>query len=282
MKKTPIYQNATGPVAIRMTNDYLFKALMQKNKKVLKALICSLLHLEPVTIRKAEITNPIILGESISEKDIILDVNVKLSVGKQVNLEMQVVNHLNWPERSTYYACRNFASLNSGEDYQDVAPLHHIGILDFTPLEAFPGFYSTYKLSEIHDHHLYTDKFSISVLDLTHIDLATEEDKSYNIDIWASLFRAQTWEDIKMLAEKYESIDEAATTIYQLSSDEKIRLQCEAREKYERDQRSVQHMLEKLQKENAEQKKALAESQKEIEKLKRNIADLQSEQAKNK
>ena len=40
------------------------------------------------------------------------------------------------------------------------------------------------------------------------------------------------------------------------------KLQYEAREKYERDQRSVQHMLEKLQKENAEQKKALAESQK--------------------
>ncbi len=53
-------------------------------------------------------------------------------------------------------------------------------------------------------------QFSISVLDLTNIDLATEEDKSYNIDKWASLFKAQTWEEIKMLAEKNESIDEAA------------------------------------------------------------------------
>jgi hypothetical protein len=102
------------------------------------------------------------------------------------------------------------------------------------------------------------------VLDLTNIDLATEEDKSYNIDKWASLFKAQTWEEIKMLAEKNESIDEAATTLYQLSADEKIRLQCEAREKYERDQRSVQHMLEKLQKENAEQKKEIVKLRAEL------------------
>ena len=38
---------ASGPVAIRMTNDYLFRALLQRNNKVLKGLICSLLHLSP-------------------------------------------------------------------------------------------------------------------------------------------------------------------------------------------------------------------------------------------
>jgi hypothetical protein len=55
VKKTPIYQSASGPVAIRMTNDYLFKALMQKNLKVCKALTCSLLHLDPETVESAEV-----------------------------------------------------------------------------------------------------------------------------------------------------------------------------------------------------------------------------------
>ena len=40
------FHNATGPVRIRMTNDYLFKALLQKNEKVLRGLICSMLHME--------------------------------------------------------------------------------------------------------------------------------------------------------------------------------------------------------------------------------------------
>ena len=57
-------------------------------------------------------------------------------------------------------------------------------------------------------------------LDLTNINLATDVDKTYNIDKWARLFKAQTWEDIKMLAKQYEAIDDAATTIYQISEDE--------------------------------------------------------------
>ena len=44
---TGIYQNATGPMRYRLTNDYLFKQLLQRNQHVLKALICSLLHFSP-------------------------------------------------------------------------------------------------------------------------------------------------------------------------------------------------------------------------------------------
>ena len=47
-----------------------------------------------------------------------------------------------------------------------------------------------------------------------------------------------------MHAQKDEYIEEAANTIYRLSQDEKVRLQCEAREDYYRRQRSVQHYIE--------------------------------------
>ncbi len=63
-----------------------------------------------------------------------------------------------------------------------------------------------------------------------------------------------------MLATKHDAINEAATTIYQLSEDERIRLQCQAREDYERDQRTIQHALKNSRKE-------LAKSQKEIARL---------------
>lgn len=59
------------------------------------------------------------------------------------------------------------------------------------------------------NYTIYSDKLRLSVLDLTHINLATEEDKQYQIDYWASLFKATTWEELKMLAEKNESIAEA-------------------------------------------------------------------------
>ena len=46
-----------------------------------------------------------------------------------------------------------------------------------------------------------------------------------------------------MLAKKNEYIDEAANTIHQLTQEEKIRMQCEAREDYYRTQLGWQWML---------------------------------------
>ena len=82
------------------------------------------------------------------------------------------------------------------------------------------------------NHQIYSSKLRLSVLDLTHIDLATEEDRLFHIDYWASLFKATTWEEIKMLAQKDSLIKEASDTILQLSQDEQIRQRCEARADY--------------------------------------------------
>ena len=82
------------------------------------------------------------------------------------------------------------------------------------------------------NHQIYSSKLRLSVLDLTHIELATEEDRFFHIDYWACLFKATTWEEIKMLAQKDSMIKEASDTILQLSQDEQIRLRCEARADY--------------------------------------------------
>ena len=260
--KTPIvrdYHQAHGPVQISMTNDYLFKALMQRNERVLKALVCALLHLKEKEISKIELKNPIVLGEHADEKDIILDVNVCLNDRKMLDLELQVADEKNWTERSLYYACRNYTSLVKGGKYQNAMPSIHIGLLDFTLFKDYEKFYATYKLLEETDHYPYTDKLQIGVVDLTRIDLATPEDQEYNIDKWARLFKAKTWEDIKMVAAKNRMIDDAATTIYQLTEDERIRQQCEAREDYLRRQRGIQEMLEEQKNQLEEQKNLLKE-----------------------
>ncbi len=235
-----------------MTNDYLFRALMQRNNKVLKGLICSLLHISPKDIKSVIITNPIELGQSIDQKTFMLDIKIFLNALTFINLEMQVINRHNWPERSLSYLCRNFDNLHPGEDYLNVRPVIQIGLLDFTLFENYPEFYATYQFLNVKNYTLYSDKLRLSVLDLTRVDLATKEDKQHQIDYWASLFKATTWEEIKMLAQKNEFISEASATIYQLSQEEKIRLQCEAREDFYRQQKDMQHVMKKLSSENRE------------------------------
>lgn len=77
------------------------------------------------------------------------------------------------------------------------------------------------------------------MLDLNQIELATDDDKAYQLDYWAAFFKATTWEDIKMLASTNEYMAETARTILEACSDAEIRKQCEAREKYERDMRHL-------------------------------------------
>ena len=121
------------------------------------------------------------------------------------------------------------------------------------------------------NHTIYSDKLCLCVLDLTRIDLATEEDRQYHIDYWASLFKATTWEELKMLAEQNEFIANASSTVYQLSQEETIRLQCEAREDYYRRQRSVQHHMDKQEAVINSQQKKIDSQQKEIDSLEKQL-----------
>ena len=57
-----IWLRASGPLRIRMTNDYLFRALLQRNNYVLKGLVCAFLHLPYERVKTAAIANSVILG----------------------------------------------------------------------------------------------------------------------------------------------------------------------------------------------------------------------------
>lgn len=76
-------------------------------------------------------------------------------------------------------------------------PAVQIGILDYTLFPDAPEFYATYRLMNVKTHKIYSDKLCLSVLDLKHIELATEEDKAYQIDYWARLFKATTWKELR-------------------------------------------------------------------------------------
>ena len=86
------FKEAKGVIRFKMTNNYMFRFILQKNKKVLTGLISALLHLDPKNIKKIEITNPINLSEDVSGKEFILDINVLLNDNTLINLEMQVGN----------------------------------------------------------------------------------------------------------------------------------------------------------------------------------------------
>ena len=255
------WRKNTGPLPVKMTNDYLFKALAQKDEKALKDLISACLHIEKNQIHSLEIANPIQLGKHIDEKDFILDVKVNMNNNATVDLEMQVVNYQDWPERSLQYLCRSYDSLQKGEHYLDARTAIHVGILDFTLHEGEAAFHESYRLMEIHSHKLYTDKFQLFIIALPAIERASEEDKLFHTDLWGRFFKAKTWEDLIMLAEKNEAVASAASTVFQLVADENVRMQMEAREDYYRRQRTQELQKQRLQKALEEEKQKREEAE---------------------
>ena len=253
------YEQATGKIDYTFTNNYMFHIILQENELVLKGLISSLLHLPFEDIGSVIIKNPIIPGAAIDMKEFILDLYITLNNNTELNLEMQINNLFNWPDRSLSYLCRTFDNLCRGQDYHLTKPAIHIGILDFTLFPDTPEFYATYKLMNIRNHHIFNDKFILSVLSLKEIEKATSEDREWGLDIWAKFFAAKTWRDIKMIAKNNEILTSASKSLYEYNSNWLVREQCRAREDFECHERTMQKRLAEQEVALAEQEAALAE-----------------------
>ena len=210
-------------------------AVLQKNEEVLRNLLATLLEMDEADIVDCHLENPIELGKEIEGKECILDVKLTLNNAKIINIELQVYKQTYWVERSLLYWARAFDSLKSGQDYSMLLPTYHIGILDFTLFEDHPKFMAQYQIMDVEDQFLYSDKLCIKVLDLTQLEKAQKRSNvNKKLLKWASIFKAETLEELEQLANGEEVFENMVVTMKQLSEDEKIRMQCEAREDYER------------------------------------------------
>ena len=236
-----------------LTNDYMFRSVFQTSKEALKGLLSALLYIPEEEILSCEICNPIILGTAIDEKTCILDIRVVLNGNKQINLEMQMGSVENWTDRSVFYLCRMFTDMKKGLDYTQSRPSIHIGIMMKSPIPEDAAFYNEYALKNRRTGYEFTGKIALHVLDLSCLEQVPEEERNSALYYWACVFKAKTWKEVLAMTEQSESIKKAVVTLRELSEDEKIRLQCEARERYQMDwQSSMRTSREKGREEGRE------------------------------
>ncbi len=97
-------------------------------------------------------------------------------------------------------------------------------------------------------------KLNLIVVSLIQTNLATVEDKTYGIDKWAKLFKAKTWEDLKMIAQNNESMTSAAESIFLSNQDYNIRKVIRERQEHKR---YIERLKADRDKANAERDEAL-------------------------
>ena len=256
-------KKATGIIPYTFLNDYMFRVILQKHKNVLRSIVCACLKLEVGDVQDIVVQNPIEFGEAIDDKTFILDINVLLNNNTIINLEMQVLDLKDWPERSLSYLARSYDNVAKGDEYINVKPVYHIGFLNYTLFPESPEFFARYRMMNIKNHHVYTTKFNLYVVDLTQTKLATQEDVDTGLVYWTQVFKAKTWEELRQMAERNQELQEATEALYVYNQDEIVKEQCRARQDYYNHERGTQKRLEEARI-ALEESNAVIENQKEI------------------
>ena len=117
---------------------------------------------------------------------------------------------------------RAYDSIKSGQEYDRLLPTYHIGILDFTLFNENPKFMAQYQILDVEDHFLYSDKLCIKSV-RPDADRKSKETAGTDKKLlkWASIFKAETLEELEQLAGKEEVFENMVLTLKKLSEDEK-------------------------------------------------------------
>ena len=245
--QTPTYETVTGQIEYTLTSDLVFHYVLQKSKAALKKLVCALKDIDPDDVMKIEVVNPIDLNSSF--KETIMDLKLTLNNNEIINIELQVYVDNFWCPRSILYLCRAYDSIGNSEDYSNLKPTTHICITDKDLIEGSDEFYSHYLLLNTTNHIPYTTDFGINMLQLNHIDKATEDDVKNGLVYWAKLFMAETWEEFKALADGNEVIEEVGALIFELNYDNQAKEIMEGRRRY-REQLNTSYSAGRIDTEN--------------------------------
>jgi len=195
----------------KFTNDALFKMVFVKYPELLKRLVAIILGVRLERIGEFVITNPDMTPEVMGDKFCRLDINMIVD-GQRVDLEIQVRDEGDYPERSLYYWARDFSTaLKEGEDYKTLPRTVIISILGFTQFHC-PEFYSEYQILEVKRHTPLTDRLWMVYFELPKLpEIADANDE---LKLWLTLFNAKTEEDLTKIESLGGSIMQQAIGAY--------------------------------------------------------------------
>ena len=179
-----------------LTNDMLFKKLFVQYPDLLKRLAAELLQIRYESIGQFEITNPDIYPELMGDKFCRLDINMTVNK-ERVDLEIQVADEGDYPERSLYYWAREYSSaLGAGTDYIKLPRTVVVSIIAFQLFDC-AEFHSEFQPLEVRRHTPLTDRMSLHYFELPKLPEAVNP--ADGLKLWLGLFRAKTEEELKRI-----------------------------------------------------------------------------------
>lgn len=205
----------------------------------MKELVAELLGIPLESIETFTIKNPEMPPENLGDKFCRLDINMTVN-GRQVDLEVQVSNEGDYPERVMYYWAREFSSaLLTGQGYSELPRTIIISIIDFTLFEC-EEYHSFFQPLEARRHTLLSDKMGFHFFELPKLpDDANQEDM---LLLWLSLFKADTEEELERIkGMEVPVMSQAINAYYTITASSEFREKERLREKARHDEAQALH-----------------------------------------
>ncbi len=172
--------------------------------------------------------------ENLSDKFCRLDINMTVN-GRQVDLEVQVSNEGDYPERVMYYWAREFSSaLLTGQGYSELPRTIIISIIDYVQFDCVE-YHSFFQPLEATRHTLLSDKMGFHFFELPKLpDDITQENM---LLLWLSLFKADTEEELEKIKEmEVPVMSQAINAYYTITASSEFREKERLREKARHDE----------------------------------------------
>jgi predicted transposase/invertase (TIGR01784 family) len=204
-------------------SDVLFKMLFVRYPDLLKRLVAVLLGIPLESIEQFQTINTEMPPEEIGKKFCRLDIQMIID-GKRVNLEIQIEDEGNYPERSMFYWGKMFtASLPSGNDYSLLPKTIVISILGFKQFDC-EEVHSEFAPMEITRHEILSDKQHYHFFELPKLPNVDSIDTTSEKDLWLALFNAETEEELeKLIASGGEVMSQAVAAYHGITATEEFK-----------------------------------------------------------
>jgi len=167
---------------------------------------------------------------AVGDKNIALDVRVRLEGGEQVDVEMQSQRRPALRERALYYWARLYVGqLQRGDPYIALRRCVVVLITNFPEL-ASQRFHSIFRVQERCGGEALTGHLELHLLELPKLASALDRNDEPNLALWGKFLSAVNDEELEKLAMEHPVLKQAKTALDRLSADDVARLQAEQRE----------------------------------------------------
>ena len=215
---------------LKLKNDIVFKAFFSKrgNERFLKDFLDAVLE-ENVKIK--QVKHDARLEQIVlEEKYGILDLEVELSSGEIVDIEMQLNDYKNIEERTTFYASKKITEQrNIGRYYKGLKKVIIIALLDYNLFELQDYVTKTVRVLEKHRNYKYNNFAEYYYIELKKFRENISLDMKEKVNQWLAFIDGERGDLIDMAKKESKIIKEADEEYNVLTGEEEVKRLAEIR-----------------------------------------------------